>query len=223
MGDDYVAKTAGQHFQNCYQEDISEGYIRIHYDCTVICSGSLSRDLMEAGIIGWLHNTFVTTVEDQVLLPRAILVVIEDDMIRAADHYKKGTSSILAPWLSWIVNDLHRITTAYKEKMPTKSRKFKYPQFLWVPTVYHDGFTSDNHYREKFNSCLRESVQKIGGMMKILELHSWNRHDLSLCSHGILNAKGNKQFWIAVNDAFQAWDKEIKCTQASYNPKKRTF
>ena len=101
---------------------------------------------------------------------------------------------------------MFRITTAYKEKLPTKSRKFKYPQFFWVPAVHHDGFGSKNLYSGKFNDCLKEAVDKTRGM-KLLELSTWNRHDVTTCTNGSLNDSGLRKYWITINDAFQAWDK----------------
>ena len=140
LGDDFVARTAGPHFQHNYETKQKLGYIRAHYDTTIICSGTTSRDLMEDNILGRIHNNYVQAVEDQVLLPKAVIIVLEDDMIKTANHFKKGSSTIFDNWLKWITNDLFKITAAYKEKLPTKSRKFKYPHSFWVPAAHHDDF-----------------------------------------------------------------------------------
>ena len=206
LGNDFIARTGGPHFQNIYNDNNSEGYIRSHYDATLIFSGNVSKTLMEFDIIGRVHNNYVQCVNEQILLLKAVIVILEEDILKAANHYKKGTSTVIFPWLDWLVTNLFRITTSYKEKLPTKSRKFKYPQFFWVPAVYHDAFGPTNIYREKFNECLMEVVEKTRGT-KILDLPSWDRHDITLCTHGYLNDKGIKKLWTAINDAFQAWDK----------------
>ena len=120
-----MAKTAGPYFQNNYQDKREDGYIRNHYNATVICSGSISCDLMEDDIIGRIHNNYVFAVNEQTLLPKAVIVVIEEDILCAANHYKKGTTTVLLPWIDWLVTNLFRITMAYKEKLPMKSRRFK--------------------------------------------------------------------------------------------------
>ena len=187
MGDNFVAKSMGPYFQNNYLLNSSEGYISQHYDTTVICSGSISKDLMNSNLIGRLYNNFVATVHEQVLLPKAVIIILEEDLLKSANHFKKGLSNFMHPCMDWIVSNLFRITTAYKEKLPSKSRRFKYPQFFWVPAVLHDDFNSGNRYREKFNDVLEEAVEKTRGVQ--LRLPTWNRHDLSLTAFGSLNEK----------------------------------
>ena len=155
----------------------------------------------------YIHNNYVQIIKEQILLPKAVIVVLEDDMVKAADHYKKGTSSILAPRIHWLITNIFKLTNEYKKNLPTKSCRFKYPQFFWVPAVLHDAFGIKNLYREKFNDCLKETVGEMRGH-KILDLPTWNRHDFTLCNYGNLNQAGLKKIWIAINDAFQAWDRD---------------
>ena len=167
-------------------------------------------------MIGRIYNNYIKAIQEQVLLPKAVIFVIEEDLLKAADHYKKGTSSYLKPCIEWLVSNVFNITDTYKQSLPTKSRKFKYPSYFWVPAVFHNAFASGNLYRDKFNVCLSEVVKKQQGM-KVLDLFTWNRHDLMLCSHGVLNATGFKKLWNAINDAYQAWDKEqMKKAQSSF-------
>ena len=127
-------------------------------------------------------------------------------MIKAINFYKPGASSVFGACINWLVSEMHRIVTGYKEQLPSKSRKFRYPQFLWVPALYHDGF-DNNLYREKFNKGLY-SVMDLYREMNILKLHTWNPKDSATVTNGSLNGVGHNRYWTAVNDAFQAWDKE---------------
>ena len=127
---------------------------------------------MYNNVISRIFNNYVQVVNEQVLLPKAVMIVIEEDLLRASDHYKKGTSTYLKPCLDWLANALFSATDQYKKQLPTKSRKFKYPQFFWVPAIFHNALGTSNVYRDKFNTCLNEVVQKTRGM-KILELPTW--------------------------------------------------
>ena len=111
------------------------------------------------------------------------------------------------PCIDWLVAEYFRIAVAYKEKLPTKARKFKYPHFLWVAAVYHNEFFNGNVYREKFNQCLKSAVDKHHGM-RVLHLPSWNPQDVHTVTNRSINGKGFDRDWEAVNDAFQFWDKE---------------
>ena len=171
---------------------------------------------MDNSIISRIHNNYVHIINEQVLLPKAVIVVLEDDVLQAANHYKKGISKVIMPWIDWLVSNLFTLADKYKTQLPTKSRKFKYPQFFWVPAILHDAFGMDNIYREKFNDCLSEAVEKTRGM-RMLQLPTWNRHDYVLCSYEKLNQQGKNRLWTAINDAFQAWDKDqMKRTQFNY-------
>ena len=59
-------------------------------------------------------------IKKEVLLPKAVIIILEGDLLQAANHYDKGLSKLLAPWVHWIMTEIHRATTAYKEKLPPK-------------------------------------------------------------------------------------------------------
>ena len=156
--------------------------------------------------MGRIKNNFVEVINQQILLPKIVIVVLEDDLLNAINHYKTGASLAIEPCLDWIMSELHDITVTYKQKLPTKSRKFRYPQFLWISAIHHDGFNNGNSYREKFNRCLMEVSSKYREM-HVLHLVAWDPRQKGYMSNGSLTGKGLQKYWDAVNDAFQAWDK----------------
>ena len=203
-----MAKTFGPYFQDIHHEDQTTGFMHNHYDILGFCSGSLTRDMKNRNIMGRVHNNLVAAINQHTLLPKVVLLVFENDWLRSINHQCKGISTILYKCLHWLANEIKRLTVAYKEKLPTKSRKFKYPHFMLVPAVYHDQFGIENIYHEKFNDCLQDVLEDFREMSS-LELHTWDRSDFSTCGeNGQLTSHGNKKYWIAVNDAYQAWDKQ---------------
>ena len=206
-----MSKGYGPYFQEVYNLDKDDnnrpGYIRSHYDTYTFVSGSLSKQTKYRNVIGRIRNNFIDAINKQGLLPKIIFIVLEDDLPNAVNHYKVGCSLALEPLVSWKMEELHEIVTKYKEKLLTKSRKFRYLQFMWISCVYHDQFTTGNYYREKFNRELMQVSSKYREM-HTLHLASWHTQDKSLVSHGSLTSKGLAKYWIAVNDAFQAWDKQ---------------
>ena len=212
IGDDFMLKSFGPSFQKIYEAEDRQGYIRQHYDITGACSGSLSVSLMKRNVISRLLNNYIELINDQVLLPKAVVVVIEGDLLDSLNHYKTGAADGITPCTNWLTSEFHRVTVAHKEKLNSKSRKFCYPYLLFTAAVYHDGFRNGNAYREKFNDCLKTATQKLRGVSTFY-LHSWNGKDLSSVSHGTLNAKGCDRYWETFNDTFQAWDKALMRSQ----------
>ena len=170
-----MSKSFGPYFQHNYDgDDRRTGYLRLHYDVAGYCNGSLTKDQIGRNVISRVRNNYVEAINAQVLLPKAVVIILEDDFMNAANHFTKGASHVLGPWIDWVANELSRLTAAYKEKLPTKSRKYRFPQFLWVPAVYHDHFGMYNIYREKFNACLRDVTEFKG--MHLMKLSTWDRH-----------------------------------------------
>ena len=208
IGDEFVAKSYGPYFQQCYGKDENDrpGYIKTHYDTTGFCSGSLSVQMHHRNVIGRVHNNLIDAINSQVLLPKVIVVVIEDDLLNAVDHFKIGASDALGPCIEWMFKEFHRTIAAYKEKLPTKARKFKYPQILWVAPVFHDGFGNGNYYREKHARLIQKLAEDYREM-HVLYLPMWNTQDMHLVAGKKMTANGLSKYWEAVNDSFQSWDK----------------
>ena len=184
------------------------------------CGGSLVKNLANRNILGYMRNSLVDAIHKQVLLPKAIVVVLEDDLLDVINHYRIGASDAINPCIEWLVTEFHCITVVYKEKLPSKSRKFCYPQILWIAATYHNGYGNGNYYREKFNRELKLVNEKYREM-HTLYLPSWDPQGKHSVTAKKLTAHGFVRFWSAVNDAFQSWDEsQMKNAHASQSTAK---
>ena len=213
-----MTKGFGPYFQDIYGENGKTGYVRTHYDTAGLCTGSERHSLKGRNVIGHVRNNFVEAINEYTLLPKVVVVVLDNDIVKSTNHYETGAALAMGPQIDWLATELHRITTAHKERLPTRARKFRYPQFLWVTAIKHDKF-SDNEFREKFNDGV-VSVAALHREMHVLKLHSWDPMDRNAVSKRRLNAIGQARYWECVNDAFQAWDKEqMRLAQQTRNGK----
>ena len=177
------------------------GYVRAHYDTAVFCTGSGKN------ITANIRNRVVEGINKEVVLPKVIILVFENDMLNSFKHFLPGLSLLSGRCLEWLANQLHRIVVAHKEKLPSKSRKFKYPTILWTMLPPHyDWSKSVRESREKFNTCIKNTVS-LFREMEVLELEEWDDCDRSLVTKGKLNAKGLNTFWIQLDRAVMSWDK----------------
>ena len=130
-----MAKSFGQHFQNAYADDgITKGYVRAHYDVTGFCQDG---EALNGSYMGRIRNAVIEGINKQTLMPKAIIMVLDMDFLDHINHYNPGISFICGKMLEWVSNQLHRAVTAHKEKLPSKSRKFRYPMFLWIRMPMH--------------------------------------------------------------------------------------
>ena len=92
VGDDFMSNLFGQYFQDIYNTSPRKGYTRTHYDVAGFCKGNLG---LNGNIISRIRNAIAEGITKQKLLPRAILIVLDDDILDAIDHYDTGLSLAL--------------------------------------------------------------------------------------------------------------------------------
>ena len=202
-----MSKSFAQYFQNAYSKEGKSAYIRAHYDATGFCSAKIKG--MQGNILSRIRNSLIEAVNKQILLPKVIIVIIEHDVLIDLNHYKPGVSEATGRLAEWLINQFHRIITSHKEKLPSKSRKFKFPTILWTKTVNHNAYSKrDQEVIDKWN----EALEKAAGLfreMATLKLTGWNVGNFNyLAADGKMNNNGLFRFWQSVNDSFESWDRE---------------
>ena len=65
--------------------------INAHYD-TILAVRDMEPENNEN--LSRLRNALVETINQQLLLPKAIILVLDDDMLDELDHYKTGITNL---------------------------------------------------------------------------------------------------------------------------------
>ena len=172
--------------QDVFGQNGKVGYLQAHYDITRFCQGNI--DMLYSNMFTRLRNAVAEGMNGQHLLPRAIILVMDSDLIEAIGHNKPGFSFMVGRLIEWLANQLHRMITAYKEKLPSKSRKFEYPTVLWCNLPTHYDYLILNEFRDKCNLAIKGTVS-LFREMEYLEI-KWDDVDRSYFTRGYLNAKG---------------------------------
>ena len=141
------------------------------------------------------------------LLPKAIVVILDDDLIDDIDWYRPGFSFTVGRIVEWLFNKFHRLITAHKEKLPSKSRKFKFPTILWALVPKHDIYGHYNEYKDKFNKSLQNTAS-LFREMGTLQLNDWDPSCLNYFAEGKISAYGLSTYWMSINNAFEKWDRD---------------
>ena len=209
-----MAKSFATYFQLMAKEEderVNNTYIKNHYDTAGFCSGGLSREMLNRNIISRVRNCFIAAVNQEILFPKAIIIILENDVIKAANQPVTSLRRYMEPLIQWLGKEHHQLTSAYKEKLPSKARKFKFPTFLWIQAVSHKVWDRDNNKsRSIFNEIIEEVADKYKEM-QTLQLHSWDQENVTslIGKNGDnLSSQGLTRYWEAINDTYQAWDKE---------------
>ena len=166
------------------------------------------EDGHDKNILSRVRNALIKAISCEILLPKVIMVIMDNDLMDAIEHYKPGISYVLGRTLEWVINEFHKIITSHKENLPTKCRKFKYPTFLWMKIPNHEIYGHYNTYKDKYNSTL-EKVCKLFREMETLDMDkgAWKKRELSYFEEGRISHIGLTTYWQAICNAFEIWDR----------------
>ena len=201
VGDDFVSDTIGEFLQS---EDIEKPYIRDQYDVKVLCSTSLSPN---HSVIARLHNNLVNGLEEQPLMPKAIILVMDSDIIKTVYQNEEQLMIIFNQLLRNLLSGVPRVISTHRERMPIWALRPDFPTVLWTLVPLHKNFLQNwNIYRKKFNKCLEMVVcsQPQMGLLKLLKI--WNTDDPSLFTDRRFTAVGLELYWASFDSAFRHWD-----------------
>ena len=213
IGDEFMASSYTQYFNNAFGDNGQKGYVKAHYDVTGYCLG---EDHLNNSALSRYRNALVKAINDQVTFPKAIVLTLEQEFIESFRHFQPGFSLIVGRAIEHLANQFHRVIIAHKEKLPSRARKFKYPTVLWTLLPEHYDWRIQNEYRSKTNNAIKNTVSLFREMM-VLPIE-WDDCDRSYFTRNKLNAKGQTVYWKSVNDSFESWDRAgMKARQGGAN------
>ena len=203
--------------RNCYEQYVTKisshddkpDYITSHYDVRGF------YDLLfdtEDACIGRIRNLLINAINTEQLLPKAIIIVLDDDILDDLNHFDIGISVALGKWIEWLTQKFHEIIQDYKKILQSKSRKYKYPHFVWCLLPQHMVFAQFNDYKEKFNTAVKKATKNYREMSTI-SLNLWNSDDMSYFDGGQISQIGMATYWQAINAAFKVWDRSQMKTE----------
>ena len=95
----------------------------------------------------------VHAINVRTLLPKAIILIFDNEITKLAKDETFGYTIIIGTALNWLVNEIRKLISGYKDKLPNKAKKTDFPAILWAESPTHKSF-EDNFQRKRFNSCL---------------------------------------------------------------------
>ena len=146
-------------------------------------------------------------VTDDPLIPKIIVVVMDDDIIKLFHDYQEGLSKGMGRVIDNIMIGFDRTIACHKDYLDDKSKKENYPLFLWIQAPRHKSF-SNNAERIKFNKCL-DRMSSYHANTRSLQLKKiWDAEDSTLFvkESRRFTAKGLDAYWEAVDKTIKYCD-----------------
>ena len=158
-------------------------------------------------LLAMLVSTLVKHIWKEIYLPKYLVVILDDDLIRWLKFEDFGISEVMGRTIKWLAYQIDRVIKAQINYLPKKAIRYKQPQVIWIGASNHHDF-ANNVTRKKFNDCI-SSIVDIFPNMKILKpIKGWdyNNHRLVAKNGQRLSGFGIEKFWMAVDSAIQFWD-----------------
>ena len=145
-------------------------------------------------------------INDQVKLPKAIILVLDNDLIRFANRNDElMLVEIMEHFIHHIAKDLQQMIQDYKEMLPLKAKKEGFPRILWVESPLHRNF-EDNHLRIRYNSCLQNVLDSYPMVMPIKMKKEWNPASDEHFNHNRFSSSGLIKYWASIDSSFRHWE-----------------
>ena len=156
---------------------------------------------------GRIRNSFLKAINEQAMLPKFIVVILDDDLTVSLDHYQ-DPYYIIHQVTGWLMREFERSIEAYKDMIPQKVKRTKFPQFIWISPPSHKHFGRINNGLRNIQSiCLEELVTTHNNMTSLKLIKFWDPEDgnLFLKNEYRFTNEGLNRYWEAVDSAVHYW------------------
>ena len=162
--------------------------MRMKFNVKVFNSNQFSLTM---NVTARLHNNFIRAINENQIFPKAIVFVLDGDLIKTIKFNNYGISEILGQIMKNLMVGIHRVILAQKEKLPPKSKIYDYPTILWTLTPQHINFPGNwDNKSHKLNNCI-ESLVSLFPEMAVLKMKKiWEYNNAQLFDNGRYTASG---------------------------------
>ena len=210
FSDEFGSRSFEQYYKT--RMNNADGYVKSHFDISGYSNNMFSDN---PSVISRMSNLLKYAVSQQIEkkmypLPKIIVVVPDDDIIKCIRGANKGITKALSRLVKFIMTEFERGVSSFKENLPAKSKREGYPHFLWILAPIHDKF-SNNSERYKFNKAV-EDMAKFHVNTSCLELKKiWSIHDEDLYAEeqDRYTIDGYKRYWEAIDRTVRYCDSVV--------------
>ena len=139
-------------------------------------------------------------MSEAILLPRIIVVVLDDDLLHFLDHPGPHLTKALSRIVDAMISDMNKLIHQQKEFLPRKSTKPEFPKIIWVEAPLHDNFANCDD-RIKLTRAIQDAVQFHDDTYSLDLKKIWNPRDGALyaAEYRRYTNEGYRTYWRAID------------------------
>ena len=174
------------------------GYCRSQFDIRGFFTNKYTHHDQNA--VSRIRNTLIKAIQDNVYLPKWIITVVDDDIMRYLNLESRGTIDSYKRIIDNIMKEQNKAIAIQNDYLPAKSKMKNQPQLLWIQAPHHGNF-HNNDLREKWNAALT-AIAPFHNNVHIMPFKKiWDPEDLTLYDKHArrYTSAGYKNYWAAVD------------------------
>ena len=218
IGDGFCKGSIQQYYLQNPEKDY---FTRTNYEVSAFFSDKYS---INGNFLSRIRSALITAINQEWALPKLIVVMLETDVIDYITERQFDSSKQIERFLSYLMNEFRKIMASFKEKLPSKAKRFSWPHFLWLVPVVHTSFRSRKYdITQLFNSSLEATAQLHHNVTALRLKQVWDEHDSSLYlgeAYHRFTSTGLKNWWLAADRTMKFCLKNFDSDLSTANPKK---
>ena len=141
LGDNFAAKSYRPHFKKKAGPEGRLHYIKEFYDYIPYVNSKFASS--NTNMLSRLQNSLATGFNRMKngILPRYIIVVLDDDLITYLDYKCEGVATLLRTWVEWLMKQFKELLQARIDQLSKRCTKHEM-YFYWSNMPMHSHFSS---------------------------------------------------------------------------------
>ena len=132
-------------------------YVRNNFEVSGFYNNSLS---LNRSVSSRVQQAVATAFNQQNLLPKLIVVILEDDFINniTREESEEVTKLVYTRLIKNLATKIKRMIAEFKEKLPPKANRASWPKVIWITPVIHTQMRKSEQKRRRIfgNAMLQE-------------------------------------------------------------------
>ena len=210
VGDEFCFRTAEQYFRGHKnsQDGSHNSFTYNHFEVKEFLTSKYSNACSPTNIITRLLNAVICGLNEYKGLPRLIIMVLDDDVIRCCNHLDSDFTIFFTRILDALTRELSKAIDICKDLLPEKAKRENVPHILWIAPPTHKNFNPiNNEQRKKFSICLNGSISLYRNMTMLNMVKHWDHDDGNnfLREAYRFTSEGLTKYWLSVDAAVRFW------------------
>ena len=206
LGDEFAVKSFQQYFKSKEHSEFP-GYCMENFNVTGYVSDDYSSNNLN--IISHLQNGLALAIKQEILLPKIITVVPDDNLISFMEgtNQESGLTKPLGRIIDAVMREYNNLINIQKEFLLKKAKKADYPKIVWIEPPLHANF-NNNTERRKMIRAMNDVVKFHDNNFMLWLKKVWDAENLNLFSkkYNCFTNEGYTTYWRAVDTTLKFAD-----------------